>query len=367
MRPARYRPGKQIAPEETDSNSDSESSEPSKASTKHSKSIYTQSSRGDQPSIISNTLQNVDLRERFEKGREIEEAQVAARAALESRADNSSDEYTTESESESSLEDEEEPSSIQKTLLRPTFIPKISRLTSTRQDLAVSLKKNIDEEERRKKELEELLEEHLRRDAAAKADTRKNWSDDNEDDGVDDTDGLNPASERAAWKLRELLRVNREREALKAVETEREEIGRRREMDPELRHKEDLEYVQEQRKQKLDSRGKMGFMQKFYHKGAFYQDESEVLKRDYATATVEDSAKNREVLPKYMHVRGDEVGKRGRTRWTHLSAEDTSIQDGGISWPQPHKKQRRTELNGEDERFKHGNPREYHKPPRRAP
>ncbi|KAI5789087.1 splicing factor, Prp19-binding domain-containing protein [Geopyxis carbonaria] len=360
VRPARYRPGKQIAPEETDSNSDSENSEQSEASTKPSRPVYTKSRRGEPPSIISKTLQNVNLHERFEQSRENEEVQIAVSTAQESQADNSSDEYTTESSSESSLE-EEELTSTRKTLLRPTFVPKCRRHKSGQQNSMTSHKTKIDEEERKKKETEELLEEHLKRDAAAKVAGRKNKDDDNEEEAaVDDTDGLNPAAERTTWKLRELLRVKREREALEAIEMEREEIGRRREMDPELRNKEDLEYVQEQRKQKLDSRGKMGFMQKFYHKGAFYQDESEVLKRDYATAAVDDSAKNREVLPKYMQVRGDEVGKRGRTRWTHLSAEDTSIQDAGSPWNQSHKRIRRTELNAQDQRYKEEKFQESH-------
>jgi Microfibril-associated/Pre-mRNA processing len=49
---------------------------------------------------------------------------------------------------------------------------------------------------------------------------------------------------------------------------EREEIERRREMPEEERLKEDLERARESRKK---DRSKHQFMQKYYHKGAFYQ------------------------------------------------------------------------------------------------
>ena len=49
---------------------------------------------------------------------------------------------------------------------------------------------------------------------------------------------------------------------------EREEIERRRNMSEEQRVKEDMERVRKQRDEK--SKGQYKFLQKYYHKGAFY-------------------------------------------------------------------------------------------------
>ena len=73
------------------------------------------------------------------------------------------------------------------------------------------------------------------------------------------------------------------------------------------------------------------FMQKYYHKGAFFQSVSdgkhasegveEVYKKDYSAPTGEDRY-NKAILPEVMQVKN--FGKRGQSKWTHLSKEDTS-------------------------------------------
>lgn len=86
---------------------------------------------------------------------------------------------------------------------------------------------------------------------------------------VDDTDGLDPAAEFEAWRLRELGRIKIEREAEVQREKEREEIERRRAMPAEQRMKEDLERAQKLRDEK--PKGQQKFLQKYWHKGAFHQ------------------------------------------------------------------------------------------------
>lgn len=77
-------------------------------------------------------------------------------------------------------------------------------------------------------------------------------------------------------------------------------------------------------------------MQKYYHKGAFYQDDSEVFQRDYSAPTV-DEVRNKDVLPKIMQVKN--FGLAGRTKYTHLVDQDTSSRDS--PWEKPLAKRRR--------------------------
>lgn len=86
---------------------------------------------------------------------------------------------------------------------------------------------------------------------------------------VDDTDGLDPAAEFEAWRLRELSRIKRDKEAEVQREQEREEIERRRALPEEQRLKEDLEHAQKLREEK--PKGQQVFLQKYWHKGAFHQ------------------------------------------------------------------------------------------------
>ena len=146
---------------------------------------------------------------------------------------------------------------------------------------------------------------------------------------VDDTDGLDPAGEFEAWRLRELARIKRDKEAELARELEREEIERRRALPEEQRLKEDLERAEQTRKEK--PKGQQKFLQKYWHKGAFHQDD-EVLKRhDYTEAT--ESTVDVSMLPSVMQVKN--FGKRGRTKYTHLLDQDTTVATGGFGGTAP--------------------------------
>ncbi|RPB29763.1 hypothetical protein L211DRAFT_859667 [Terfezia boudieri ATCC MYA-4762] len=347
VRPARYRPGKPAGPELQESSGEEEEEEE-----EEEESVNEKVSRPikEPAAIVSSALKKVDLNKRFEQARKEEEARRAEEESseeeIEEGADNKeedgseegSSEYTSESESEF----EEEGAAPKPVLLRPKFIPKSKRNDAVASVTAESAAAPLDAENskkkadsaRRKEEAHALVEEHLRQQAEARETARRAAGDDHANDAslIDDTDDLDPAAERAAWKLRELLRIKRERDELEKVEKEREEIERRRNMDEKERYKEDMEYARKKREEAKEARGEMKFLQKYYHKGAFYQDDSEIMKRNYATAPVEDQTVNKEILPKYMQVRGEEYGKRGKTKWTHLAAEDTSKVEGGSPW-----------------------------------
>ncbi|MCJ1396591.1 hypothetical protein MMC18_009482 [Xylographa bjoerkii] len=352
LKPTRYRPGK--GPEDPQSSSEGEEDSPAEDD-EHSPPPQTApppKATSFPATKIASTLKSVDLNARRAQASAVEsarlEAEKAARAAEEEGFE------TESSESEEGSEDEEEESEGEesseeeapKVLLRPTFIKKDKRKDATAVlDSKTEEEKWAEEEARRKEKADELVQTQLERNAAAKAAGKKNWDDDEEMDGeeVDDTDGLDPEAERAAWKLRELKRVKREREAIEVAEKEREEIERRRNLSKEERDEEDRVFIEGQ-KEEQEGRGKMGYLQKYYHKGAFFQDDSKAEgldRRDIMGSRYADDVTNRELLPQYMQIRDmTKLGRKGRTKYKDLKSEDTgkwgalegkgSRRDGGM-------------------------------------
>ncbi|KIR36010.1 microfibrillar-associated protein 1 [Cryptococcus deuterogattii MMRL2647] len=170
-------------------------------------------------------------------------------------------------------------------------------------------KREEEAEEQRKLDSKELAGESIRRELAEKEAAEIVPE-------VDDTDGLDVEAEFEEWRTRELARLLREKQAQAAKDEEKEEIERRRAMPEEQRLKEDMEFAARTREKE---KGQMGFLQKYYHKGAFHQDDN-LLNRDYTGAT--ESAVDMTLLPKVMQVR--DFGKASRTKYTHLADQDTS-------------------------------------------
>ncbi|KAI7113840.1 hypothetical protein KC343_g18999, partial [Hortaea werneckii] len=260
---------------------------------------------------------------------------VTASESSGSDAEGGSDE---EKDEEDSSEEEEESSDDEpkKPMLRPTFMSKAKRAQQSASRPSEKSAEEIaaEEERKRKEKADEMLQLQLERDAAARAAGRRAWDDDAEiapEDMVDDTDDVDPEAEKAAWKLRELKRVKRDRLAIEEKEKEREEIERRRNMTAEEREAEDKAYIEAQ-KEEREGKGKMGYMQKYFHKGAFSagaeaeQDEEvkAVLNRDLSSARYADETGDKSVLPEYMRIRDmSQLGKKGRTKYKDLKNEDT--------------------------------------------
>ncbi|KAJ3485499.1 hypothetical protein NLI96_g4915 [Meripilus lineatus] len=228
------------------------------------------------------------------------------------------------SEYESGSESEEEPPKPQ---FRPVFVPKRGRVTiaerdALAQDTEEAQKKKEAEAEERKQQSHNMVAESIRRELLEK-------EKEEEVPDIDDTDGIDPEGEFEAWRLRELARIKRDKEEELRREKEREEIERRRALPEEQRMKEDMEHAEKLRSEKL--KGQQKFLQKYWHKGAFHQDEEVLKRRDYTEAT--ESTVDISLLPKVMQVKN--FGKRGRTKYTHLLDQDTTVASGGFGGTAP--------------------------------
>lgn len=132
----------------------------------------------------------------------------------EGEGDSGSEEEDEDSSEEEDSSSDDEP---KKLMLRPTFMSKAQRAKQQATGPTVSAEEQAAEEERKRKEkADELLQAQIERDAAARKAGKKYWNDDdvNSDDEVNDDDDADPEADRTAWKLRELKRVKRDREAL---------------------------------------------------------------------------------------------------------------------------------------------------------
>ncbi|KAJ3997896.1 splicing factor, Prp19-binding domain-containing protein [Lentinula boryana] len=257
--------------------------------------------------------------EEDEESEDESEEETKPKITQEGLEDDSS-EYESDSE-------EEEKSKVQ---FRPVFIAKRNRETIAErdriaQDTEEALQRKELELEERRKQSHDLVAESIKRELAEKEKEEQTPD-------IDDTDGLDPAGEFEAWRLRELARIKKEKEEEIRREQEREEIERRRAMPEEQRLKEDLERAQKLRDEK--PKGQQKFLQKYWHKGAFHQvrcDEEILQRHDFTEAT--ESTMDVSLLPKVMQVKN--FGKRSRTKYTHLLDQDTTAASGGFGGTAP--------------------------------
>lgn len=121
------------------------------------------------------------------------------------------------------------------------------------------------------------------------------------------------------WVDREISRIRQE--VIEVAQYALDEANTRK-----LKQMKDAELEALKRENK-PQKGHMKYMQKYYHAGAYSNDDTEeakqVLSRDF-TAPVGGDLLDKTVLPESMRVRGDDYQKKGKTKWTHLSNEDTT-------------------------------------------
>ncbi|KAF0693313.1 Aste57867_15717 [Aphanomyces stellatus] len=229
------------------------------------------------------------------------------------------------SESESSEWETDSDESEGEQMLKPIFVPKKARDTIREQEEKLKAMEERDQEAakravEKKAESRKMVAEVLQREEAEAQHLMEVATD---SEMPDDSDGVHPEQERQEWELREMRRLKRDRDARETRERDIQETLRRRNMTDEEREKEDLALGKLQEKEKK----KWKFLQKYYHKGAFYVDDksvktdTDVRRRDADEPTLEDKL-NRENLPTVMQVKN--FGKSGRTKYTHLTDQDTT-------------------------------------------
>lgn len=269
------------------------------------------------------------IRERIRE-RQAQEAEkkMPAMDRLQDEDDEESDEWETDTD------DSEEDQFARRRMLKPVFIPKTERDT-------VKEKEKIAEQEtaietgrvkrlkERKEETRQIIQEEIVKERQLELQGGPAVEAASDDEEMPDTDDdQNEAEEYDQWKLRELRRIKRDREERDAMLKEREEVERRRNLTDAERRAEDRQYDAAHPK---PSKKKWNFLQKYYHKGAFFMDTTEkfepkeaIYKRDYGVAVGEDKL-DKSILPKVMQVK--HFGRSGRTKYTHLVDQDTTVWD----------------------------------------
>ena len=243
----------------------------------------------------------------------------------EEKAGDGSSEDSWEYETDSEEED-------QSKLIKPVFVSKQQRATL---DERARIEREEEEEirmqaarkEERKKETRKLVAEELLKEQQMQADRTMRMQREDTDDEA------NEEEEYDKWRLRELKRIKRDREARVRLEREKADTLQRRGMSD----KEVMEENARLGRGQKGERAKMGFMQKYHHKGAYFMenDESgkfkeEIYNRDTNQATAADLATARLAQngphdkSRVLQVRTGKLAKMGQTKWTHLTAEDTS-------------------------------------------
>ncbi|WCJ43572.1 microfibrillar-associated protein-related [Euphorbia peplus] len=242
--------------------------------------------------------------------------------------DEEEEETDEEEEEVSEYETDSEEETTGMAMVKPIFVPKSERDTIAERERLEAEEQALEDKarrklEERKVETKQILVEEIKKEELI----QKNLEMEASIADVDTDDEINEAEEYEAWKVREIARIKRDREARDAIFKDKEEAEKYRNMTEEERR----EWDRKNPKHAPASKNKWNFMQKYYHRGAFFQDNpddlaatagtSDIYQRDYSAPTGEDKM-DKSILPKVMQVK--KFGRSGRTKWTHLVNEDTT-------------------------------------------
>ncbi len=261
-------------------------------------------------------------------------------------------ESSSGSESDSGIDDDDDDDD-EALLLKPTFVPRLKRTTIQEKEerdiqAEAAQSRRVEEDKQRKVESRKLAQESHERMLAAAAEEQY----DSEIDIPDDTDPLEDTEAwelvEAAWRLREKARLLRDaKEAHNRKQEETEKARRRQLTDEQLMAENDNSNSYINDESMNNSKSKRGFLQKYYHRGAFYMDEDTLAKgkseaegeadksgmdvrmkaHEYASAATGDDKFNKAAMPSVMQVKN--FGRKGGTKYKGLVGEDTTYNGGG--------------------------------------
>lgn len=261
--------------------------------------------------------------EEMERRRLMLRQRALARAQEEELLDLEEEGRSDEGESDESEYEEYTDSEEEETgpRLKPVFVRKRDRVTIQERERLAQKEKDLEHEakrvaEERRRTTLKIVEDETKKELMEekKVDDEEDWV---------NTDDENDEAAYEAWKLRELKRIKRDKEEKEQYEKERMEVERMHSMTEEERRAE-LRANPRTVTNKA-SKGKYKFLQKYYHRGAFFlEQEDNVYKRDFSAPTLEDHF-DKTVLPKVMQVKN--FGRSGRTKYTHLVDQDTTLFD----------------------------------------
>ncbi|GAB2230247.1 hypothetical protein Droror1_Dr00014505 [Drosera rotundifolia] len=224
--------------------------------------------------------------------------------------------------------DEDEDELMGMAMVKPVFVPKSERDTIAERERLEAEERALEEAVRRRMEERKVETKRIVVEKIREAEEiQKNLEAEADIADVETDDEANEAEEYENWKVREIARIKRDREDRDAILKEREEIERVRNMTEEERR----EWERKNPKPAQSSKEKWRFMQKYYHRGAFFQSNADdrsgtagsdqIYRRDFSAPTGEDKM-DKTILPKVMQVK--HFGRSGRTKWTHLVDQDTT-------------------------------------------
>jgi len=270
-----------------------------------------------------------DRRERIRQ-RLLRKAQMEADGEMEIEEEDEEEEEEEEdsesgSEYETESSDDDDDFFPSRPLAAPKFVSKAKRETIHARDEVEEEEERLQEQKKiqlqqRKKESKQMVIDDLTK-------ALNQTQVESEDSATDSENEDDEERELESWKQRELARIKRDKDQKEELEKERQETERRRKMtDAEIKKEDEL-----LGKVRTVPKKKYKFLQKYYHKGAFFQDEDHhvIAARDYSEATGEDKA-DKSMLPAVMQVKN--FGRSGRTKYTHLVDQDTT--DWSAGWAQ---------------------------------
>ncbi|XP_063830020.1 microfibrillar-associated protein 1 [Ostrinia nubilalis] len=268
--------------------------------------------------------------EEIERRRQALKAKLAAREAEKEVLGRDEDEDMLEGDKEESGSSDTEYTDSEEDTgprVKPVFVRASERMTVAERERKMKQQKKEEvearkEKEERRREALKLVEETIRSE-------QRHTQGEQKEGNIDDvcTDDENDELEYEAWKLREMKRIKRDKEEREAAEKELLAIERMRNMTEEERRVE--QRINPKQVTNKAVKGKYKFLQKYYHRGAFYLDkEEEVFKQDFSGPTLDDHF-DKTVLPKVMQVK--KFGRSGRTKYTHLVDQDTTEFDSAWS------------------------------------